>query len=231
MSTKKMVLQEFKDSFAEELSFTILPDHKTILHKLTDQFEALDHFLTFVNKEDPLDENLKLTISEIPFIPDLENQTPLHYSVKSNNTRVTDVLVTVLSEADFDHHIRFLMELLPEFVEQVPQSLCSYLDKRMKTTKWVVDYTRGRIEPDNDCSFVMTTQEIWHQDLDKRLASKLYNEEVLEVPLTMYIVDLPEIHKFCNKNSAEFIEALSQTDNIELFNNVSIQAMIEFKWP
>lgn len=120
MSTKKMVLQEFNDTFAEELSFTILPDHKTILHKLTDQFEALDHFLTFINKDDPLDEIKKLTISEIPFIPDLDNLTPLHYSVKSNNTRVTDVLVNVLAEADFDHHIRFLMELLPKFVEQVP---------------------------------------------------------------------------------------------------------------
>lgn len=77
----------------------------------------------------------------------------------------------------------------------------------------------------------MTTQEIWHQDLDSRLAKKLYNPEVLEVPLTMHIVDLPEIHKFTNKNAVKFLEALSQTESIELFNNVSVRAMIEFKWP
>lgn len=59
----------------------------------------------------------------------------------------------------------------------------------------------------------------------------MFDPDVLEVPLTMTIVDLPEIHKFNNKNSSEFLEALSQTEFVEIFNNVSVRALIEFKWP
>lgn len=36
MATKNMALQEFNNVFVDELCYTILPDHKTILHKLTD---------------------------------------------------------------------------------------------------------------------------------------------------------------------------------------------------
>lgn len=59
----------------------------------------------------------------------------------------------------------------------------------------------------------------------------MFNEDVLEVPIQMYVVDLPEIHKYLNHNSKELLEALAETDNIEIYNNVSIRAMIELKWP
>ena len=58
--------------------------------------------------------------------------TPLHYSIEANNTRVIDLLVSVLADADFDHHSAFTMELLPTLVELSPESLTKYLDKRMK---------------------------------------------------------------------------------------------------
>jgi hypothetical protein len=45
--------------------------------------------------------------------------------------------------------------------------------------------------------------------MNNRLQKKLYNEDVSEVPITMYVTDLPDIHKFMNKNSKELLEALA----------------------
>ena len=77
----------------------------------------------------------------------------------------------------------------------------------------------------------MTAQEMWAKDLEDRIAKKIYNEDILEVPLAMYVCDLPEFHKFTNKNSSAFLDALANTDNIAIFENVSVRSFIEFKWP
>lgn len=54
---------------------------------------------------------------------------------------------------------------------------------------------------------------------------------MLEVPLTMEILDLPHLHKYENDTADEFLEALAETECIEIFSNKSIQALIEIKWP
>ena len=40
----------------------------------------------------------------------------------------------------------------------------------------------------------------------------MYNMEALEVPLEMYILDLPHMHKYLNDHADNFLEALADTD-------------------
>lgn len=50
--------------------------------------------------------------------------------------------------------------------------------------------------------------------------------------MTVAIFDLPEFHQFLNENADEFFGALAETDdNMEIFKNISIRALIELKWP
>lgn len=111
----------------------------------------------------------EIELTDILFIPDLKGKTPLHLSLAQNNTRVTDRFVSALSHTDFDHHSRFILEIYPMLIEQVPQSMSTYLDSRLKTPSWIEDYTRGRIEADNDCGFVMTADKMWSENLDASL--------------------------------------------------------------
>lgn len=51
------------------------------------------------------------------------------------------------------------------------------------------------------------------------------------MPLTVSILDLPDMQKFNNKSADKLLKVLSETENIELFNSASIRAIIEIKWP
>lgn len=59
----------------------------------------------------------KLSINDIPFVPNVHGKTPLHISISKNNTRFTDKIVTVLADTDLDHHSRFISNQLHKLVD------------------------------------------------------------------------------------------------------------------
>jgi len=44
-------------------------------------------------------------------------------------------------------------------------------------------------------------------------------------------LDLPLLHCFGEQSGEEFFEALANADDLNLFNNRSIQTLIDYKWP
>lgn len=42
---------------------------------------------------------------------------------------------------------------------------------------------------------------------------------------------MPHLHKYENDHADNFLEALASTDQIEIFSNNAIKALIELKWP
>jgi hypothetical protein len=50
------------------------------------------------------------------------------------------------------------------------------------------------------------------------------------VPVKMLILDMPNAHKFGEVGTI-IMEQLSETDNLDIFSNLAIRAIIEFKWP
>jgi len=45
------------------------------------------------------------------------------------------------------------------------------------------------------------------------------------------IVDLPNLHKYDNIHADLFLKVISETKNIQLFDNSSVRAIVELKWP
>ncbi len=82
-----------------------------------------------------------------------------------------------------------------------------------------------------ECEFMMASNQMWYEELDETLTAQLFNEETIEMPLTISILDLPDMQKFSSKSADKLLEVLSETENIELFNSASIRAIVEMKWP
>jgi len=109
ISKKNIRITDLSNEFIEELCFTILPDHRTVIHFMQNNYQGLMDFLNFI-REDP-DELIEKTtnISDIPFIPDINGNTPIHESLEKNNTSITDQLLLNLKDATFDHHCRYII--------------------------------------------------------------------------------------------------------------------------
>lgn len=221
----------------------MLPNQETILHYLNENVEEMENFVKTIT-EQPVAEvqalapkkkkkklDHQIEVNDIPFLPNLQGKTPLHISITKNNTRFTDKMVTLLTETEFDHHSRFLAGKLHRLVDTVPQALGFYLENREKTTGWVQKYNRGRLEPLPECEFRMAANQMWHEDLDAGLRAGMFDEEALEVPLTVRVLDLPEVQKYGSKQADKLLEVLSETENIELFNTAALRAIVEIKWP
>mmetsp|Transcript_21603 Transcript_21603/g.15842 ORF Transcript_21603/g.15842 Transcript_21603/m.15842 type:complete len:104 (+) Transcript_21603:1457-1768(+) len=78
LEKRKLKIEELSKECLEELCFTILPDHRTLLHYLKSNYNQLVDFLEFI-KDDPDEiETKDILISDIPFIPNLNGDTPMH---------------------------------------------------------------------------------------------------------------------------------------------------------
>mmetsp|Transcript_5200 Transcript_5200/g.3909 ORF Transcript_5200/g.3909 Transcript_5200/m.3909 type:complete len:106 (-) Transcript_5200:1227-1544(-) len=71
---------------------------------------------------------------------------------------------------------------------------------------------------------------MWHRDLDANLQENMFTGD-LDKPLSVKIIDLPNLHKYDNKWADYFLKNISITKNIQLFANRSAKAIVELKWP
>jgi hypothetical protein len=118
LADKKLNLYDLKKEFIDEICYTVTPDRKNIIHILSKNYDVLDNFVKYI-EEMHTDINSKkdLTISDILFLPDIYGKTPIHYSLETNNSRVTDRLLRAITSADFDHHSRFIIDLYSKLIE------------------------------------------------------------------------------------------------------------------
>lgn len=205
---KKISIKDLSDTYNNELLFTILPNHRTIIHFLQNNNEALTNLIEYIREDPDMLEEKAITISDVPFIPDVKGLTPLHESIEQNNATMTDTLIMNLKDSSFDHHSRYITQIYHELLDKNGESMSTYLDNRLISTPWVVEYTRGRVDPDT--AFVMETFPLWDTNLKQDLDKKLLNcSSVNEQPLNLYIFDIPSMHKYINDNADNFLEALS----------------------
>lgn len=57
------------------------------------------------------------------------------------------------------------------------------------------------------------------------------SENVILKDIKFKMLDLPELHSFVEARSAQFFIVLSRVENIEIFSNEVIKALIDLKWP
>jgi len=96
----------------------VLPGNNNIYHVLGKEYEVLDDYIRYVNNEN-IEEELQadIELSDIFFMPNQMGQTPLHESIESNNTRVTDRFVRALALTGFDHHSHFVLDIYPKLIK------------------------------------------------------------------------------------------------------------------
>jgi len=49
--------------------------------------------------------------------------------------------------------------------------------------------------------------------------------------MTIKVFDLPRLHHFNNKRGRNLVEALSETEDLSIFDREFIQALLEYQWP
>lgn len=54
---------------------------------------------------------------------------------------------------------------------------------------------------------------------------------MIENPLSMKIVDMPAMLRFNSETAHNLLEVLATTENIEIMENKSLRALIEYKFP
>jgi len=59
----------------------------------------------------------------------------------------------------------------------------------------------------------------------------MFQEDTIENPLSMKIVDMPACVRFNSETALNLLEVLATTENIEIFENKSLRAIIEYKFP
>lgn len=57
------------------------------------------------------------------------------------------------------------------------------------------------------------------------LPAKIKQDVIVEV------LDVPSLHSYSEKASTDFYNALAESEDLQLFGNRSIKAIIDFKWP
>ena len=77
----------------------------------------------------------------------------------------------------------------------------------------------------------MASNQMWDENIDDTLPEKVFDINAVEMPLNMFILDLPNMQKFENKHADRILEVLSETSNTELFTSAAMRAVVELKWP
>jgi hypothetical protein len=95
----------------------------------------------------------------------------------------------------------------------------------------VSEFIRGRVDTLPDTDFVMTSSDLWTPNFKKQMDDGILNVTDSEQPLSMYIFDMPDCHKYLNDNADNFLDALANTEQVKIFENISVRAIIEMKWP
>jgi hypothetical protein len=79
---RKIKVNDLSSEYIEELLYTILPDNRTLIHFLQNNYEALTNILNFITEDPDELESKSMTISDVPFIPDIRGITPIHESIE-----------------------------------------------------------------------------------------------------------------------------------------------------
>ena len=103
---------------AQTISLNILPDCKTLLHNITKSFEFTKRFCDILR--DGFSD--KTTLFVVPFISDLDGNTPLHnslYGDNMTNPRVVEYFLReLLPNMPLDHHGRAIVNCIPDMIDR-----------------------------------------------------------------------------------------------------------------
>lgn len=76
--------------------------------------------------------------------------------------------------------------------------------------------------------YAVNTCELW-PDIDN-VDKLLFCKDPKESEIKLEFLDMPRLHSYSQKSGDDFFKALADSDDIDLFQYRSIQALIDYKW-
>ena len=141
-----------------------------------------------------------------------------------SDMKTINMALDFLKGYGIDHHSRAIVHILPHLVE-LP-NFVPYIDSRFQQTDVTYQIRRGAISEETDGIAVTNLQ------MDKDLIRvKLFEQgNAIEQEVTVQVLDIPKLHDYQEEIGDEFIKAVSQCSNFELYSSTAIQNLIKLKY-
>ena len=147
----------------------------------------------------------------------------------------------MLSKTPMDHHSRLVPHLIPKLIEMNLSSLEKYFDRRKFSTGVCKSITLGKINIDPDQDYIATPTNLVNDNSENvnkalmkpKVKEQSINLEVLDIPLSENKSDYEPIAGGAGLNDYEIrvVKSLAGTDNLEIFQQKSVRAFIDYVWP
>lgn len=181
----------------------------------------------------------------IPFeiIPDIKGCTALHECVYKTYTKAADQILSLLGSNPLDDHAKYIMDIIPDLIEKCPMAVNKYFKEREIQYLWGYKQTKGNLRTaDEDVSFGVFSYPMFYINKEE-LESKLFvrenmiqealrnSSELKRLPMQVMVFDFPKMHHFGNQTGKELILALSEQEDLTIFDQKYVQALLEYQWP
>jgi hypothetical protein len=160
----KIGVQHLDEEIIEMMYYNILPHGNTVLHIIHDNGDLMEELLQAAHQDK--EDRSKITI-HIPFLPNMEGQSPIHKCVESQEYRYINVILEYLAGYDIDHHSRAIVDCLSVMVEHELPNFIPYLESRIKQTEIAKKITKGMLLDTNAHGICATSLWIGKDAIDK----------------------------------------------------------------
>ena len=249
MISKDLIsIDELQPQRLAELLRVVLPDGRTLISILVKT--NLAHLEKLINKiiysRSMMHQQDSVYYGQnIPFelVPDIRGRTALHECVQNTYTKASEEILDIVGKNPLGNHINIIQDILPELVETCPMAVSKYFNDRMIECPWTLKHTKGDLKlADEEVDFGVYSDPLIYVDLQeherKLFQRESYMEKKLEVnkeqkhlPMIVKVFDFPKIHHFGNIWGRQMMAALSESDDISVFDRVFVQAILEYQWP
>ncbi|CDW71088.1 wd-40 repeat protein [Stylonychia lemnae] len=215
----KLKVKDLEDPVIEQLLYNILPGGNTVLHLLGSKEKQLMRIFQEAHRDDQIRYHM-------PFLPNILGETPIHRCVEKQDFKSIDTILKYLKLYPSDHHSRGIKDLLGVFVKQQLPGFIDYIDTRFLQTEQIKKFSKGTLK--KDISGIITS-ELWFKEED--FFKQIMDRENMETRIKCEFIDLPGVYHYLDPDFQSFFDQLAITENLDYFNQKSIQKMIDFNYP
>eukprot|EP00347_Sterkiella_histriomuscorum_P016371 403353446 len=210
------------------LCLNIFPGGYNILHYIYNKSNLLKELYQVIelsNTSPPIE-----YMFNIPFLKSFNGESPLHMCKVAKNEQAADIFLQLLKYDEVDNHSRAICGLIPYMIQMELPSLDDYFKSRIMRTEILDTFKKGSLNHRKGIDYAVGSANQW-PNKDGIRREILQETSRIEKEIQLKMLDIPKIHDYAELDSQEFFQRLSQAEDIQMFNNPIIQALIDFQWP
>ena len=181
----------------------------------------------------------------VPFLFNMERQTPLDLTVNRRDQKQTNSIIKLLQRAPMDHHSRFISHLIPKLIGEmnVPQ-LDKYFDRRRFQTGVCknINLLKLKIAASHDMKSVPTTlindnkDDVMRNLTHPKYAEQTVSLECFDMPLVEDAITSRKIldaqpQSTMNNYEIKLVKSFAAAESLDVFQQKTVRAYIDFMWP